>query len=173
MKQFPILYWPRKTTGDADYQMARRVINGVAGVMPDVVSGDMDILAILSDNPNATIYYPVFCESTGWWGELLGGGAIVTDKLIISPECQLMVIVGAHNTASHTENGRKNQLLAAEIYPASGFFKKMNSGIATVADMLATDAGTILALFSGRSRSQFINVLESTGNSYLGCIGRY
>ena len=49
----------------------------------------------------------------------------------------------------------------------------MNSGIATVADMLATDAGTILALFTGKSQSQFINVLESTGNSYLGCIGRY
>ena len=49
----------------------------------------------------------------------------------------------------------------------------MNSSIATVADMLATDTGTILALFSGQSTSQFINVLESTGNSYLGCIGRY
>ena len=66
-----------------------------------------------------------------------------------------------------------NQLLAAEIYPTSGFFKKMNSSIATVADMLATDAGTILALFSGKNQNKFINILESTGNSYLGCIGRY
>ena len=169
MKQFPILYWPRKTNGDAIYQLARKVINADTGEMPDIVSGDLDLPAIFESNPNAVVYYPVFCESTGWWGELLGGGAVVTDKLIISPECQLMVI--------RAENGALarggHQLFAAEIYPASGFFKKMNSSIATVADMLATDAGTILALFSGKNQNQFINILESTGNSYLGCIGRY
>jgi hypothetical protein len=112
---------------------------------------------------------PVFFGSTGWWGELLGSDAVVSDKLIISPECQLMVIESQKNAKLHGTN----QLLAAEIRPASGFFKKMNSGIATVADMLATDAGTILALFSGKNQNQFINILESTGNSYLGCIGRY
>ena len=137
--------------------------------MPDVCSDDVDIATILADNPNAVIYYPVFCESTGWWGELLGGDGIVSDKVIISPECQLMVIESQKNAKPRGQT----QLLAAEIYPTSGFFKKMNSGIATVAAMLATDAGTILALFSGRNQSQFINVLESTGNSYLGCIGRY
>lgn len=136
------------------------------------MTDDLDVVGALRDNPDATIYYPVFCESTGWWGELLGSDAVVTDKLIISPECQLMVI-RASSVASATHNSGQNQLLAAEIYPTSGFFKKMNSGIATVADMLATDAGTILALFSGKNQSQFINVLESTGNSYLGCIGRY
>ena len=112
---------------------------------------------------------PIFCGSTGWWGELLGGDAVISDKLIISPECQLMVIESQKNAKPHGTN----QLLAAEIRPSSGFFKKMNSGIATVTDMLATDAGTILALFSGKNQTQFINVLESTGNSYLGCIGRY
>ena len=66
-----------------------------------------------------------------------------------------------------------HHLLAAEIKPASGFFKKMSAEIATVADMLATDAGTILALFSGRDKNRFVNVLESTGNAYLGCIGQY
>jgi len=169
MKQFPILYWPRRTTGDSEYHLARKVINGTAGVMPTVETGDLDLGDIFTKNPDATVYYPVFCESTGWWGELLGGNAVVTDKLIISPECQLMVI----ELEKHADSHGTNQLLAAEIYPTSGFFKKMNSGIATVADMLATDAGTILALFSGRNQSQFINVLESTGNSYLGCIGRY
>lgn len=137
--------------------------------MPDVCTDDIDIASVLSANPNAVIYYPVFCGSTGWWGELLGGDGIVSDKLIISPECQLMVI-----ESSKTARPRgQTQLLAAEIYPTSGFFKQMNSTIATVADMLATDSGTILALFSGRNQNQFINVLESTGNSYLGCIGRY
>ncbi|MBQ8473749.1 MAG: hypothetical protein IJ500_02710 [Alphaproteobacteria bacterium] len=167
--QFPILYWPRKTTTDSEYQLSRKVINTATGTMPTVVTGDLDLSEILAENPNARIYYPVFCESTGWWGELLGGNAVVTDKVIISPECQLMVIESDKNANS----SGKNQLLAAEIYPTSGFFKKMNSGIATVADMLATDAGTILALFSGANQSQFISVLESTGNSYLGCIGRY
>ena len=169
MRQFPILYWPRKTTGDETYQLARKVISNNTGVMPTVYGADTDIAGILAQNPDGTVYYPVFCESTGWWGELLGGDAVVTDKLIISPECQLMVI----ELQKNAKKTGQNQLLAAEIYPTSGFFKKMNSGIATVADMLATDAGTILALFSGKNQSQFINVLESTGNSYLGCIGRY
>lgn len=169
MTKFPILYWPRKTTGDTEYQLARKVINNSVGVMPDVLVGDIDISAVLADNPNAKIYYPVFCGSTGWWGELLDGHAVVSDKIIISSECQLMVI-----ESNKTAKPRgQTQLLAAEIYPSSGFFKKMNSGIATVADMLATDAGTILALFTGKNPGQFVNVLESTGNSYLGCIGRY
>ena len=169
MKQFPILYWPHKTTGDNIYQLARKVINSATGEMPEVIAGDLDFPSIFESNPNAVVYYPVFCESTGWWGELLGGGAVVTDKMIISPECQLMVIKsesGAGSRGSH-------QLFAAEIYPTSGFFKKMNSSIATVADMLATDAGTILALFSGKNQNQFVNILEMTGNSYLGCIGHY
>ena len=169
MRKNPILYWPHKTNGNSDYQLSRKVINGITGMMPDVVSDDLDIAGIFQDKPEAVIYYPVFCESTGWWGELLGGDGVIVEKIIVSPECQLMVIV-----PSETANLRgKNQLLAAEIRPSSGFFKKMNSSIATVSDMLATDAGTILALFSGKNQNQFINVIESTGNSYLGCIGQY
>ena len=169
MRKFPILYWPHKTTADADYQLSRKVINTATGIMPDVICEDLDISGIFERNPDATIYYPVFCESTGWWGELLGGGGVIVEKIIVSPECQLMVIVAEENVKLHGHN----QLLAAEIHPTSGFFKKMNSSIATVADMLATDAGTILALFSGKNQNQFINILESTGNSYLGCIGQY
>ena len=170
MKPLPILYWPRRTTGDTDYQLSRKVINSATGAMPSIVTDELDLASIFAQNPLARVYYPVFCESTGWWGELLGGDARVTDKVIVSPECQLMVI---ELDRSHAMPRGATQLLAAEIYPASGFFKKMNSGIATVADMLATDAGTILALFSGKNQAQFINVIESTGNSYLGCIGRY
>lgn len=171
MKAFPILYWPHSTKGDNNYNLARKVINNTTGVMPDVIVDDIDLAQILADNPDAVVYFPVFCESTGWWGELLGGDAIITDKMIISPECQLMVIKSGEHAPKH-KNGQ-NQLLAAEIYPTSGFFKKMNSSVATVADMLATDAGTILALFAGKNQSQFIKILESTGNSYLGCIGQY
>ena len=169
MSKIPILYWPHKTNGNADYQLSRKVINTTTGMMPDVIVDDLDIPAIFEKNPNATIYYPVFCESTGWWGELLGSDGVIVDKIIVSPECQLMVVVAQQNAKMHGNH----QLLAAEIRPSSGFFKKMNSSIATVADMLATDAGTILALFSGKNQTQFINVIESTGNSYLGCIGQY
>lgn len=169
MSKFPILYWPHKTTGDADYQLSRKVINTATGVMPDVITEDLDITDIFSKNEDAVVYYPVFCESTGWWGELLGGSGVIVDKIIVSPECQLMVIVAESMAKLHGDN----QLLAAEIRPSSGFFKKMNSSIATVADMLATDAGTILALFSGKNQNQFVNIIESTGNSYLGCIGQY
>jgi len=169
MSKFPILYWPYKTNGNADYQLARKVINNATGVMPDVISEDLNLADIFEKNADAVVYYPVLCESCGWWGELLGGNGIIVDKMIISPECQLMVIVAE----THTKTRGAHHLLAAEIRPASGFFKKMNSSIATVTDMLATDAGTILALFSGKNQNQFINIIESTGNSYLGCIGQY
>ena len=169
MSKIPILYWPHKTNGNADYQLSRKVINNLTGQMPEVILEDLDINAIFQEKEDAVIYYPVFCESTGWWGELLGGDGVIVEKIIVSPECQLMVIVPSETAKLQG----KNQLLAAEIRPSSGFFKKMNSSIATVSDMLATDAGTILALFSGNNQNQFINVIESTGNSYLGCIGQY
>ena len=169
MSKNPILYWPYKTNGNADYQLSRKVINNETGLMPEVISEDLDLAAIFEKNEDAVIYYPVFCESTGWWGELLGVDATIVDKMIISPECQLMVIVASKSAKKQGTH----QLLAAEIKPASGFFKKMNSSIATVSDMLATDAGNILALFSGKNQNQFINIIESTGNSYLGCIGQY
>lgn len=169
MRQVPILYWPRRTNGDMDYQLARKTINSETGIMPDIIVEDLDIAKVLAERPEATIYYPVFCESTGWWGELLGVEAVIVDKIIVSAECQLMVIESSKRAELHGEN----RLLAAEIHPSSGFFKKMNSSIAIVSDMLATDAGTILALFAGKNQNRFINVIESTGNSYLGCIGQY
>jgi hypothetical protein len=171
MSRFPILYWPRSTKSDNEYQTARKVINSEIGIMPDVITDDLNVSGIFESHPDAVIYYPVFYGSTGWWGELLGANAVVTDKLIISPECQLMVIESSAHC--HHKRAGANQLFAAEIYPTSGFFKKMSSEIATVADMLATDAGTILALFAGRDKNRFVNVLESTGNAYLGCIGQY
>lgn len=172
MSRYAILYWPRSTKSDSDYQTARKVINSENGAMPDVIAGDLNIADIFAERPDAVVYYPVFYGSTGWWGELLGGDAVITNKLIISPECQLMVIESTQKAHAH-KRGALHQLFAAEIYPTSGFFKKMSSEIATVTDMLATDAGTILALFSGRDKNRFVNVLESTGNAFLGCIGQY
>jgi len=172
MSSIPILYWPRETKSDSEYQTARKIINAKTGAMPDVVQGDLNIADVFAKNPDSVVYYPVFYGSTGWWGELLGGDAVITDKLIVSTECQLMVIENAQKSRN-TSHRTAHQLFAAEIYPTSGFFKQMSSEIATVADMLATDAGTILALFMGRDKNRFVNILESTGNSYLGCIGQY
>ncbi len=159
MKQFPILYWPRRTTGDNEYHLSRKVINSIAGVMPGILTDELDLASIFAENPDAVVYYPVFCESTGWWGELLGADAAVTDKVIVSPECQLMVIKSRH----HANARGGTQLLAAEIYPTSGFFKKMNSSIATVADMLATETGTILALFSGQESQSIYKCIGIDG----------
>ncbi|MCQ2568570.1 MAG: hypothetical protein MJ163_03165 [Alphaproteobacteria bacterium] len=169
MSKFPILYWPYKTNGNNEYQLARKVINSAMGEMREAISEDVNLSDRFEGNPDAVVYYPVFCESTGWWGELLGSDGVIVEKMIISPECQLMVIMAESNAKMRGNH----HLLAAEIRPSSGFFKKMNSSIATVTDMLATDAGTILALFSGKNQNQFVNVIESTGDSYLGCIGRY
>lgn len=169
MNTVPILYWPRKTNNDSEYQLARKLINSETGAMPQIMTDDLDLTLIFTKNPDAVLYFPVFCESTGWWGELLGADAKITNKIIISSSCQLMVIEKDEKPIAKGQS----QLMAAEIYPTSGFFKKMNSSIATVSDMLATETGTVLALFSGKNKTQFVNVLESTGNSYLGCIGHY
>lgn len=167
----PILFWSRKIRDANLYQTARRVICADAGTMPAIISDDFEIGNFLCDNPGAVLYYPVFADSRGWWGELLGQNAKVIGKLIVSPECQLMVI--QDSIASSKSQIPNNGLYAVEIFPTSAFFRKMNSGIATVLDMLATDSGTILALFSGRNQKKFKSMIESTGNMYLGSIGGY
>ena len=65
MSKFPILYWPYKTNGNTDYQLARKVINSATGLMPDVISEDLNLAEIFEKNANAIVYYPVFCESCG------------------------------------------------------------------------------------------------------------
>lgn len=170
----PTLYWPNKRTrGDSLYQSARKEIFAETGQMPRIVAAEPDIPEFFDKNPAAALYIPVFVGSTGWWGGLLGTnpekGPFVAKKIILSADCQLMMIKSAAaNRQAPTTDWR---LLVAEIHPSSQFFKKMNSQIAMSMDMLATDAGTILGLFSGRNRKKFAALVESTGNSYLGCIG--
>ena len=43
MSRFPILYWPRSTKSDSDYQTARKVINAEIGAMPDVITGELNV----------------------------------------------------------------------------------------------------------------------------------
>lgn len=163
------LLWPKGADSDL-YQLARRAISAQEGQVPKILSTEPDMSDFFEENPDGTLYYPVFFGSTGWWGELLGIDAKVVKKITISADCQLMAISKDSEIPNH--NGRYS-LFAAEIQPSSQFFKKMNSSIATSLDMLATDSGSILALFAGKNQSKFVNMLESTGNSYLGCIGTY
>ncbi len=165
----PSLFWPKRRPEDNLYQIARREIAARIGVMPEILTGDIDIADFFEQSPESVLYYPVFYGSTGWWGELLGSDAKVVGRVAISSECQLMII----KKQESKEKRQQNSLFAAEIKPASNFFKKMNSSVATALDMLATDSGTILALFAGKSQSKFTGMVESTGNSYLGCIGGY
>ncbi|MCL1902232.1 MAG: hypothetical protein FWG18_01220 [Alphaproteobacteria bacterium] len=143
--------------------------------MPRIVASEPDIHEFFTKFPDSVLYIPVFANATGWWGGLLGvdseTGPKITEKIILSADCQLMKIEIA-NIKSQTANS-DSRLLVAEIRPQSPFFKKMNSQIAIALDMLATDAGTIIGLFSGKSPKKFIQMVESTGNSYLGCVGRY
>lgn len=147
--------------------------------MPRVASNDLDMAEFFKAGPDTILYYPVFANSVGWWGELLGGGARVCDQLKISPECRLMAITGtqespfAKATADRPAPKNQNLLFAAEIFPTPGFFKKLASVGATISDMLATESGTALALFSSKNQSKFQNFIESTGNFYLGCVGGY
>lgn len=173
----PSLFWPKRSADDSLYQIARREIAARDGQMPEILVGDLEIDQFFNENPDSVLYYPVFYGSTGWWGELLGGDAIIIDRIAISADCQLMKIKkqDSVNSAVGIVRSKKqtNSLFAAEIKPSSNFFKKINSGVVTVLDMLATDSGTVLALFSGKSQSKFAGMVESTGNSYLGCIGGY
>jgi hypothetical protein len=167
----PVLYYSsRRTRGDSLYAAARKEIFDRTGEMPRVIHTEPDIADFFEKTPGAQLYIPVFVESSGWWGGLLGSDDIkVTDKIILSADCQLVVI--SKSASRFTPHA--SRLLTAEIHPSSQFFKKMNSQVAMSLDMLATDAGTILGLFSGKNKKKFISLVESTGNSYLGCIGSY
>ena len=169
MIKFPILYWSHNSVHESDYKLIRNFINSKHDLMPRVIVDDFDIKEILEDNIDSLLYYPIFNDSVGWWGELLGQDLFVSDKITISNSCHLMVI----EYGKKEIDNYKDNLFAAEINPTSGFFNKINSSIATISDVLATDAGTVLALFSGKDKDKFVNIVKSTGNSYLGCIGYF
>ncbi len=65
MKTFPILYWPRRTKDDADYQLARKTINNATGLMPEMITDDLDLGSLFAANPDATVYFPVFDRMVG------------------------------------------------------------------------------------------------------------
>ncbi|MGI5845639.1 MAG: hypothetical protein ACOX7D_00425 [Alphaproteobacteria bacterium] len=167
---FPFLFWPKKGMCDSDtYQSARRIISEKHGEMPTLIPDDFDMADFFKNTPDAILYYPIFSNAPGWWGELLGGQAKVCEKIILNKDCLLMVIT----KDQPSEVKDQNKLFVAEIFPTPGFFKKIAGIGVSVSDMLATESGTILALFLGKNQSKFQNFIESSGNFYLGCVGAY
>ena len=67
MKQYPILYWPRRTTGDDDYRLSRKVINTATGIMPDVMTDDLDVAGALRGMPEVAPH--LRAEAFRWAGE--------------------------------------------------------------------------------------------------------
>lgn len=166
----PFLFWPTRGTRDLDtYQSARRIISDRHGEMPCLTPTDFDMIEFFKATPDAVLYYPVFSGVPGWWGELLGGSAQVCEKIVLTKDCSLMAIA----KDQIIENKDQNKLFVAEIFPNPGFFKKVSNFGVSIADMLATESGTVLALFSGKNPGKFQNFIESSGNFYLGCVGGY
>lgn len=166
----PSLFWPKSRARDSDtYQAARRLISDRHGEMPRVVSVEFEMTDFFKNSPDEFLYYPVFSGTSGWWGELLGGQAKICEKISLSKDCTLMVIAKEQKI----QTKEQNKLFAAEIFPTPGFFKKATNFGVSVSDMLATESGTILALFTGKNQTKFQNFIECSGNFYLGCVGGY
>jgi hypothetical protein len=173
----PVLYWPQRFSkrdlssealakADADdYQAARKKICDDCGEMPTVIYEEPDISGFFKENPDAELFYPVFKNSYGWWGNLIGAEPKISGQIRVSGKLHLMRI-----SAEGQANARK-MLLVAEVFPTSAFFKKTIAGIATPQDMIATDSGTVIGLFSSNAPSNFRKAVETCGNFYLDCIG--
>jgi hypothetical protein len=157
------LVWNGKS--DALYREARRQIMTRNSITPKTVK-EIDFPTFFVKNPNKLVYFPVFQNTTGWWGELLGTDAKIRSKIIVSPECQLYEIGRGAPTAAH-------RLYAAEILPKTGFFQKIRAAAITVKDMIATDSGTILTLLVCGSEDKVKNCVKLNGGEYFGTLGGY
>ena len=125
------------------------------------------VLCIYKDD--SLVYFPVFQNSAGWWGQLLGTNARIRSKIIVSPECQLYEI----GTGAKTNDASSRQLFAAEVAPRPQAFRKIREIAATIKDMIATDNGTILTLLSGNNENKIKNCINSLGGEFLGTLGKY
>ncbi|MDR3208787.1 MAG: hypothetical protein LBT45_02970 [Rickettsiales bacterium] len=161
MARESVLVW----SGRADklYREARRQITSRNKSAPRTVK-ELNFSDFFNDNQNALAYFPVFQGTTGWWGEMLGTNAKILSKMIISPECQLYEIGTGEEVAAR-------KLYAAEVMPR--MFRKLRETATMVKDMIATDSGTIMALFVANSESKVKNCVRACGGEYLGSLGGY
>ncbi|MDR1027303.1 MAG: hypothetical protein LBL46_02715 [Rickettsiales bacterium] len=161
-----ILVWPGRS--DAEYREAKRQVFVRSGSVPRTLR-EISFSDFFDAKNNASVYFPVFQGTTGWWGELLGTGAKVRGKMIISPECQVYEISKA---PGDNPNGTR-QLFAAEIAATPGFIKRLKDGSVAVKDMIATESGNVLALLTGAGESRVRRSVASAGGEYLGHLGGY
>ncbi|MDR2268666.1 MAG: hypothetical protein LBD94_00605 [Rickettsiales bacterium] len=163
MARKSVLVWNGKA--DALYREARRQIASRMGIAPRTVK-ELDFSEFFDGNENAVAYFPVFQETIGWWGPLLGTNAKIQSKMIVSPECQIYEIGLDVPVASR-------KLFAAEVSPGSVFFRKVRETAATIKDMIATDSGTILTLLAGNSEDKIRRCVKTSGGEYFGYLGGY
>jgi hypothetical protein len=161
MARESVLVWNSKA--DGLYREARRQITSRNHSAPRTVK-ELDFSDFFNSGQNALAYFPVFQETTGWWGEMLGTNAKIQSKIIISPECQIYEIGIGDSPAAR-------KLYAAEVLPRS--FRKLRETAANIKDMIATDSGTIMALFVAGSENKIKNCVRAGGGEYFGCLGGY
>lgn len=157
-----VLVW--NSGNNASYREARRQITARNRFAPKTIK-DIDFASFFIENKDALVYFPVFSTSMGWWGAMLGSGAKIQAKIIVSPECQLYEI-------GTSEQVQKHQLFAAEILPKSDFLKEIKKTI-VIKDAIATDYGTILALLTGGNESKVRSLVGAFRGEYLGSLGGY
>jgi len=156
-----VLVWNGKST--ALYREARRFIATRTGGAPQTVK-TIDFDGFFTEHPAALAYFPVFQGMNGWWGEMLGTNARIQSKMILSPEC-ILYEIGMDGAAT------ARQLFAAEIFPHT--LKKVKDSKTEIKDMIATDAGTILALLCGGAENKIRAAVQTNGGTYIGHLGGY
>ena len=161
-----VLVWPGRS--DAEYREAKRQVFAKSGSVPRTMR-EISFADFFEGKKNAAVYFPVFEGTTGWWGELLGTGAKIRGKMIISPECQIYEI--SFGTGDNPAGTR--QLFAAEIAPRSGFMRRFKESAVVVKDMIATESGNVLALLVGTAENRVRRSVASAGGEYLGSLGGY
>ena len=156
---------------DAVYREARRQITAKNKSTPKTVR-EIDFADFFQNSDGSLVYFPVFQDSAGWWGSLLGTGAKVMSKIIVSPECQLYEI-GTTNAREDNASRSTRQLFAAEIPPKPTMFRKIRENGTTIKDMIATDNGTVLTLLSGNNENKIKTCIKTLGGEFFGNLGWY
>lgn len=151
----------------AVYKEARREIAARNISAPKTVK-EIDFAEFFENARNALVYFPVFQNSAGWWGQLLGTNAKIRSKIIVSPECQLYEIGGAESPRA------SRRLFAAELPPRPNVFGKIReSAAAVIKDMIATDNGTVLTLLSADNENKVKSCVKTLGGEFFGTLGGY
>jgi hypothetical protein len=151
------------------FDAARKIIYSDSGFMPRPIYNQTEV----GNLPSGTVfYYPIMMDNKHWWLDLIGTDVQLIDKLIVSPECQLAVIMNNCDLENVNLN-KKKRLSVGEVHLGSSFFKVVSRKIACVHDIVATSRGTAMILFQGLNEDKLTAALRDTGNKYYGGLGAY